>query len=156
MKVNKITTYIALGTNLGNRQKNLKEAIVELNKFGKIIQKSHIYETEPIGYKDQGSFLNMVVKFKTGISPFSLLKKLKKIEKKFGREKTIRNGPRIIDLDILFYSTKIIKTNVLEIPHPRLHQRDFVLIPLSEIAPNKIHPILRKKISTLKLWTKNA
>jgi 2-amino-4-hydroxy-6-hydroxymethyldihydropteridine diphosphokinase len=166
MKANKKivnTSFICLGTNQGDREKNLKTALKEIEKFCKIKKKSSIYETEPVEYKNQGEFLNMIIEIKTDISPTTLLKNLQKIENKMGRIREIKNGPRIIDLDILFYEDKIINTQNLKIPHPKLHERKFVLIPLEEIAPNKIHPKIKKDIRTIlknlknskkvKLWT---
>ncbi|MFH1284390.1 MAG: 2-amino-4-hydroxy-6-hydroxymethyldihydropteridine diphosphokinase [Candidatus Peregrinibacteria bacterium] len=148
MKANK-NSFIGLGTNLGNRKENLAHALKEISIFAKITKKSSVYETPPVGYKKQRPFLNMVIKIKTSLSPQNLLKKLKETEKKMGRTKTVKNGPRIIDLDILFYGKEIVAEKNLKIPHPRLHERDFTLKPLYEISPGKIHPKLEKTIKTL-------
>lgn len=128
--------YLGIGSNLGDRSKNIKLAVKEINalKSTKVIKQSKIIETEPIGGPaGQGKFLNAALKIKTGLSPPMLLKKLKDIEKELGRKETVRNGPRTIDLDILFYGDKIIKKKNLVVPHPRMFKRDFVLKPLSEI-----------------------
>ncbi len=157
--------YISLGTNIGNRYQNLLTAIQEIKKTGEIIKKSSIYETEPIGLKKQSNFLNMIIKIKTNLSPIELIFCLQEIEHKMGRnkEKELKNGPRIIDLDILFYKKEIIKNKNLKIPHPKLHKRNFILTPLKEISPNLIHPILHKSIKDMhnakvksqnvKIWT---
>ncbi|MBA7517186.1 2-amino-4-hydroxy-6-hydroxymethyldihydropteridine pyrophosphokinase [subsurface metagenome] len=114
-----------------------------------IVDESSIYETEPVGYKEQGWFLNSVVKGKTELSPRRLWKRLEKIEKSIGRESEIKWGPRIIDLDILFYENKILNGKQLQIPHSELHKRKFVLVPLEEIALELVHPVLKKTISEL-------
>ncbi len=143
--------YISLGSNIGNTNKNLLNAISEIKNIAKIIKKSSIYETEPLGYKEQSSFLNMVIKIEKDLSPIELIFKLQEIEHKMGRsqEKEIKNGPRIIDLDILFYEKEVINDKNLKIPHPRLHKRNFILTPLKEISPNLIHPTLHKSIKNM-------
>lgn len=142
--------YIALGSNLGNREVNLATAIDEIATFAHIIEKSQIHDTEPVGYRDQNNFLNMVISARTDLSPAELIIKLHEVEHKMGRVREIEQGPRIIDLDILFYNEEIINQPHLKIPHPRMHNRSFVLEPLSEITQNFIHPILKKDIQTLK------
>ncbi len=128
--------YLALGSNLGNRQKNIKNAITLLKKNGVAVQKiSTIIETEPVGFLDQGKFLNAVLKGTTELSAFDLLAQTKSIEKKLGRIKTVRNGPRTIDIDILLYDQEKILTPRLTIPHPGMWERDFVMGPLKEISP---------------------
>ena len=141
--------YIGLGTNLGDREANLRLAKQLLAPRVKVEQESSIYITPPWGYEDQPEFLNQVLKVKTCLSPRKLLKALKAIEKQMGREKTIRYGPRLIDLDILFFGQRIIQKENLCIPHPRLHERAFVLVPLCEIAPDFIHPVLKEPVHTL-------
>jgi len=150
MKENK-TIHIALGSNLKSRKENLQTAIKEIEFFATTTKKSNIYETEPVGYKDQGKFLNQVIEVATTYSPTELIIRLQEIEHKMGRTREIKNGPRIIDLDILFYEDEIIDTKQLKIPHPRLHKRAFVLEPLNEISPEKIHPLTNQTINTL--WT---
>lgn len=143
------TTYIALGTNLGDRPANLRSAIASFSPKLRVIQETTIYETPPWGYTDQPAFLNMVVKAETELEPYALLSYLKEKEKNLGRVKNFKNGPRQIDLDILFYDNLILEEEELTIPHPRLHERAFVLVPLAEIAPEFEHFLLKKKISTL-------
>ncbi len=136
------TVYIALGTNLGERIDNLRAAIELMAPDVIVLAKSHVYETPPWGYEDQPPFLNMVVKAETDLEPEELLTYLKQIEAGLGREKSIRWGPRLIDLDILFYDDLIIDTPPLVIPHPRLHERGFVLVPLADVAADYVHPVL--------------
>lgn len=147
--------YIALGTNIGNREKNLQTALLELGKNCEIIKKSSIYETKPVGFKDQDDFLNMVIEAETELQPTELIINLQEIEHRMGRVKEILDGPRIIDLDILFYERQLIDTPNLKIPHPRLHKRNFVLKPLMEIAADFIHPKLKKSIQQLYKELKN-
>jgi 2-amino-4-hydroxy-6-hydroxymethyldihydropteridine diphosphokinase len=134
--------YIALGTNLGNRPDNLRAALGTLPPEVSVLAESHVYETPPWGYEDQPAFLNMVVKAETSLEPGALLKYLKQLEVQLGREGNFRWGPRLIDLDILFYDDLIIDTPPLVIPHPRLHERAFVLVPLADVAPEYVHPLL--------------
>ncbi|MFA6305275.1 MAG: 2-amino-4-hydroxy-6-hydroxymethyldihydropteridine diphosphokinase [Candidatus Gracilibacteria bacterium] len=135
MKANK--AYLSLGSNLGNREFFLKKAISEIKKTAKIKKKSKIYETSPVGYKKQEDFLNMVIGIETTLSPQKLLKKLQEIEKKLGRERKTKNGPRTIDIDILTYEDTIVDEPNLKIPHPRMHKRKFVLVPLLELSDKK-------------------
>jgi len=141
--------FLSLGSNLGNRGKNLAEAIQCLSRQTEVIQTSSIYETDPWGFEDQPKFFNQVVEVQTASTPTELLAFLKEIEVELGREKTFRMGPRIIDLDILFYDDLVLTSNPLTIPHPALIQRAFVLIPLAEIAPDLIHPESKKTIKEL-------
>ncbi len=142
--------YIGVGSNLGNRQENCLHAIELLQKKGIIVTKrSSLYETEPWGVKDQPLFLNMALEIETGLNPEELLKILKDIEREVGREESSKWGPRIIDLDILLFDNIILKTDNLEIPHPLMHKRDFVLRPLCEIAPDINHPLLKASIIDL-------
>ncbi len=153
--------YLSLGSNLTNRLENIKKAIEFLKtKRIKIVKESLFYETEPLEYKVKFKnkerklttkkwFLNKVIKIKTKLTPKDLLEICRKIEKELGRKKTIKWGPRTIDLDILFYGNKIIREKDLIIPHSRAHKRRFVLVPLAEISPGFVHPLLRKKVKTL-------
>jgi len=143
------TVYIALGTNLGERLDNLRAAIQSMPPEVNILAESHIYETPPWGYEDQPAFLNMVVIAETNLEPEPLLKYLKQLEVELGRESNFRWGPRLIDLDILFYDDLVIDTPPLVTPHPRLHERAFVLVPLMDVSPNLVHPVIGKKISAL-------
>ncbi len=131
-----VTCYLGIGSNLGNRKQNIRLALQEISALEqtKIVKFSKIIETRPQGGPaSQGKFLNAALKIKTNFTPIKLLNKLKAIEKKLGRTKAVRYGPRIIDLDILFYSDKIINRKELKVPHPKLFERDFVIRPLSEI-----------------------
>ena len=127
------TVFIALGTNLGKRKANLRAAIKALPPDVTVLAESHVYETPPWGYEDQPAFLNMAVKAETEMEPEPLLKYLKQLEVELGREQNFRWGPRLIDLDILFYDDLVIDTPPLVIPHPRLHERAFVLVPLADV-----------------------
>ncbi|HNH25573.1 MAG TPA: 2-amino-4-hydroxy-6-hydroxymethyldihydropteridine diphosphokinase [Anaerolineales bacterium] len=143
--------YLALGSNMGNRLANLKNAISNLTPQMDVKKKSLVYETPPWGYTDQPAFLNQVVMVETYMEPENLLGHLKRLETVLGREPTFENGPRVIDVDILFYDDLVLNSPPLVIPHPRLHHRGFVLVPLNDIAPELIHPILGKSISELLL-----
>lgn len=134
--------FIALGTNIGDRYVNLSEAIKHLHEKPGVtlVQASSIYETDPVGYTDQDPFLNMVIEVRTELTPIQLLEACLNIEQILGRKRVIRWGPRIIDLDILLYNQENMKTEKLFIPHPRLHERAFVLVPLLEISPNEKLP----------------
>jgi len=135
------TVYIALGTNVGERDHNLREAIRLLKDAGLRIQRtSSIYETEPVDYLDQAWFLNAALEAQTDLSPLDLLHKLRAIESTMGSKKPFAKGPRLIDLDILLYNNQSIATPELQVPHPRMLQRRFVLVPLAEIAPDLRHP----------------
>jgi len=128
--------YLGVGSNLGDRRRNIKSAIKKINSLDstKVIKSSSISETDPMGGPPgQGKFLNAALKIHTGLSPESLLKNLKRIELGLGRTKTVRYGPRTIDLDILFYGDEIINKKGLKVPHPKISERDFVLVPLAEI-----------------------
>ena len=143
--------YLGLGSNLGERKKNIETSLALLmeNPSIKIKKVSSLIETEPEGIKKQPFFLNGVAEIETDLSPSLLLKLLKSIEKALGRKTVRRWGPRIIDLDILLYGDLIIDDDNLKIPHPLLTERNFVLAPLKEIAPEAIHPILGKKIQEI-------
>ena len=145
----KHTVYIALGTNLGERLDNLRAAIQTMPPEIQVLEESHVYETPPWGYEDQPAFLNMVIKAETDLEPEALLTYLKQLEVGLGREQNFRWGPRLIDLDILFYDDLVIDTPPLVIPHPRLHERAFVLVPLADVAAEFVHPALGKRIGEL-------
>lgn len=139
-KVNLATAYLGLGSNLGDRRQNLAKALKLMSPQVKVMKLSSIYETEPVGYTDQPLFYNAVCQVSTALSPRELLHLAKEIEQRLGRRASFPNAPRPIDIDILFYDDKITRSKELIIPHPRLVERAFVLVPLAEIAPNLVHP----------------
>ncbi len=141
--------FLALGTNLGHRILNLREALSLLSSDCEWVAVSRVYETPPWGFADQPAFLNMAVHAQTALGPESLLSKLKQAEIQIGREQTFRWGPRVIDLDILFYDDIILDLPGLTIPHKRLHERAFVLVPLADVAADFVHPVLRRIVSEL-------
>jgi len=141
--------YLALGSNVGNRLANLKSAVSNLTPQMNVKKKSHVYETPPWGFTEQAAFLNQVVKVETYLRPEALLTHLKRLEIALGRVPSFQNGPRLIDLDILFFDDLVLDTPPLVIPHPRLHERAFVLVPLADLAPDLVHPGLNKTVSEL-------
>jgi len=143
------SVYLALGTNLGDRIANLRAAIKALPSEVKVIAESKVYETPPWGYENQPAFLNMAIKCETTLAPEFLLKRLKQLEVQLGREQSFHWGPRLIDIDILFYDDLILESESLNIPHPHLQERGFVLVPLADIAPNFVHPVLKQTVKEL-------
>jgi 2-amino-4-hydroxy-6-hydroxymethyldihydropteridine diphosphokinase len=143
--------YIALGSNIGNREDNLNKAIEMLrqNEEIEVTKISSYINTAPVGFTDQPDFLNAVVEIKTTLCPHKLLEICSGIEKNLKRERIIHWGPRTIDLDILLYEDLILNDEDLIIPHPRMHEREFVLTPLKEIAPKAFHPVLKKTIEDI-------
>jgi 2-amino-4-hydroxy-6-hydroxymethyldihydropteridine diphosphokinase len=133
--------FLSLGSNVGDREKNLRTAIAALPKLGVEIKKvSSIYETEPVDLLEQPWFLNCVVEGETTVPPATLLRELRELEQRMGSKKLVPRGPRLIDLDILVYGERTIDSPELQVPHPRMHLRRFVLAPLAEIAPDLKHP----------------
>jgi 2-amino-4-hydroxy-6-hydroxymethyldihydropteridine diphosphokinase len=142
--------YISLGSNLGDRAANLARAITALDSAGiRVTQQSPVYVTEPVGAPGQARFLNAVVEAETSLLPLQLLHMLLKIERELGRRRITPHGPRSIDLDLLFYGSSVVRSRELEVPHPRLIDRRFVLIPLAQLAPEFRHPVLHKSMTQL-------
>jgi 2-amino-4-hydroxy-6-hydroxymethyldihydropteridine diphosphokinase len=144
-------SYIGIGSNLGDKIGQCERAIAEILKVdqNKLLAKSSFFKTKPLGHTSQDWFINGVIKIRTELEPLQLLRALKRIEIQFGRKETFRWGPRSIDLDILFFDEKQIRTRHLQIPHPLLHERQFVLVPLAEIDRDLLHPVLKKSIGEL-------
>lgn len=142
--------YLALGSNLGEREQNLEIALHRLAASGlRIVQVSSIYETEPVGYRDQDWFLNMAARAETNLQPSQALQVIRQVETDLGRERKILNGPRTIDIDILFWGGEVIDTPELTVPHPRLHERRFVLLPLADIGGRFVHPVMKISVQEL-------
>ncbi len=143
--------YIGFGSNLGDKIAYCEKAITEILNLDnhRLLAKSSFYKTQPVGYRSQDWFVNGIIKLETDLEPLDLLQSLKEIESRLGRTETFHGGPREIDLDLLLYEDRIIQTDNLQIPHPRIQERQFVLIPLAEIDPNLIHPVLKKSVQKL-------
>jgi 2-amino-4-hydroxy-6-hydroxymethyldihydropteridine diphosphokinase len=141
--------YLGLGSNIKDKEEHLKKAILLIKDFCMVNAVSPLYLTEPVGFPDQDWFLNCAVEIETDVDPQTLLSKIKSIERKLRRKKTIKNGPRSIDIDILFYGDLVMHTKQLVIPHPRLQERLFVLQPMLDLNPTLMHPVLHKTIQEL-------
>jgi 2-amino-4-hydroxy-6-hydroxymethyldihydropteridine diphosphokinase len=139
--------YLSLGSNIGDREGHLRKAVERLaSQDVRVLHASRIYETEPVDYKDQAWFLNQVVEAETALFPLQLLTRTTRVEREMGRTRTVRKGPRTIDIDILFYAAAVVETTRLEIPHPRIAERRFVLAPLAELAPDLRHPVTHRTV----------
>jgi 2-amino-4-hydroxy-6-hydroxymethyldihydropteridine diphosphokinase len=144
------TVYISLGSNVGDRAALLERGIEAMSAAGvRVLRRSSFYATEPVGAPPQAWFLNAVVEAETLLMPRQLLRELERIERELGRRRMVVRGPRTLDLDILLYGSSVIRTRELEVPHPRLAQRRFVLVPLAELAPALRHPALHKTMAEL-------
>jgi len=141
--------YLSLGSNIGDREGNLEAAVERLAGEMRILRVSPIYETEPVDYTAQGWFLNVVVEAETALFPLQLLARIHKIERALGRVRAAPKGPRTIDIDILFYGSTVMRTATLEIPHPRIAERRFVLVPLADLAPALRHPVSHRTVREL-------
>lgn len=141
--------YLSTGSNLGNREQNLASALAALTDIISVTAVSSIYETEPWGYADQPAYLNQVIAGVTELSPLDFFQFLKKIENGLGRQPSFRYGPRLIDIDILTIGSLVLDTPDLVIPHPRMQERAFVLVPLAEIVPGWVHPVLHLGVKSL-------
>jgi len=145
----KKTVYLSLGSNLGDRRANLRNAIGKLLNFGKLLAVSSFFETEPVEFLEQPWFLNCAVAIQTELKAEDLLKEVMAIEREMGRQRTQPKGPRTIDIDILLFGKAVLRTQQLTLPHPAMHERRFVLEPLAEIAPEVQHPVLKKTVREL-------
>ena len=143
------TAYLSLGSNLGDREENLRDAVRRLEELGEVKAASSFYETEPVEFTNQPWFLNIAVELETELMPRQLLSAVLKIERDMGRRRLQPKGPRLIDIDILLFGDVAMSDAKLTLPHPAMHERNFVLKPLAEIAPEAKHPLLRKSVKQL-------
>ena len=141
--------YLSLGSNVGDREAQLGDALSRLSAEGRVVRISSFYETEPVDFTEQPWFVNCAVEFETAQTPRQLMATILRIEREMGRHRVRKKGPRVIDIDILLFGNEVISSNQLTIPHPAMHQRRFVLEPLAEIAPEIVHPGIKKKVREL-------
>jgi 2-amino-4-hydroxy-6-hydroxymethyldihydropteridine diphosphokinase len=145
-----INVYLSLGSNVGNRREQIVTATALISKrIGKVAKYSHFYETQPWGNTDQEPYVNQVIMINTYLDPRAMLEEIAKIEREMGRERKEKWGPRTLDIDILFYGKRVIRDKGLEIPHPQLHKRAFVLVPMMELDAELEHPVLHMAIDQL-------
>jgi len=144
-----VEVYLSLGSNLGDRRANLKKALQLLGDSVEVTSVSSVYDTEPVGVGEQPRFVNLMCRVNTDMGPAQLLSFIKGIEAGMGRDLSLRDAPRIIDIDIIFYGDTIIESPELIIPHPRMRERAFVLVPFAEIAPEVVHPVSGERIDEL-------
>ena len=157
VKISPVIAYLGLGSNVGDREEYIEQAVFLIGKINgvSILKRSSNAETDPEGKEDQPSFINAVLEIKTSLHPLKLLEELQNVESALGREREVEWGPRTIDIDILMYGNLVMSDERLQIPHPLMHERLFVLQPLKEIAPRAVHPILEKPIATIYEERKN-
>jgi len=141
--------YLSLGSNIGDREDHLNRAITDLSSLGTVKNISSFYETDPVEFVEQPVFLNCAVALQTDLSPMELIRQILNIERSLGRQRIQKKGPRSIDIDILLFGDRVINSADLTIPHPAMAQRRFVLLPLTEIAPDACHPVLNKSVREL-------
>lgn len=143
--------YLGLGSNKGERISYLLRAKAEIEKIGdtKILRQSSVYETEPWGNTDQDEYLNSVIEIETSLDPGTLLKELKSIEQRLGRSESKKWAEREIDIDLLFYGDVVLHNEIMRVPHPQIENRNFVLVPMNELSPDFVHPVLKKTVSQL-------
>ncbi|HWV56397.1 MAG TPA: 2-amino-4-hydroxy-6-hydroxymethyldihydropteridine diphosphokinase [Longimicrobiales bacterium] len=138
--------YLGLGSNIGDRRRNLRRALARLGAFATIEAVSSVYESEPVGIREQPDFWNLVVRVSTDLAPRALLERVREIERQLGRVEAIRNAPRTLDIDLLLYDDLVIREPDFEVPHPRMLDRAFVMLPLAELDPERIHPVTGRSI----------
>jgi 2-amino-4-hydroxy-6-hydroxymethyldihydropteridine diphosphokinase len=143
-------TYVGLGANLGNPRKTFEEALGLISSFAEVVAGSRLYRSAPFGFPDQPDFVNAVAKLKTDLEALALLRELRTVEQALGKKVVRENGPRIIDLDLLVHGNHVIDSEELTLPHPSIAERDFVLLPLCDLAPEILHPVFRKSFKQLK------
>jgi 2-amino-4-hydroxy-6-hydroxymethyldihydropteridine diphosphokinase len=146
----KKTVYLSLGSNIGDRQANLNEAVAKLAEYGTVVRRSAFYETEPMEVTDQPWFLNCVVELETELMPKQFISAVLDVERSMGRKRTRKKGPRNIDIDILLFGKSIVEMKGLTVPHPAMHLRRFVLEPMVEIAPEVRHPVFKRSMRELR------